>query len=174
MPMDSATVNRPRRTLLVAATIGFGLVGLGITAFPFFKSLALNDVAQSNHEMEVSLGDIPSSGVKEVLWGGRSKVFLVMKNKKIAVFQMPYLNSYNAVGLPDITWNRAYIPCHNFILRDEIFHCADPEYNENPTWRWTILGKSLTSYIPDMQIPVYVVAKDHIVLGRSIPSATRK
>ena len=174
MSIGSAIANPQRRALLVALTIGFCLVGLGIATLPFFKSLALNSVAQANHEIEVSTQDIPLNGVKVVHWKGH-KVFLVRPNGKLEVFVMPLFPwDGNAVGLPDLTWHMARVQCLNFMLSQDIFQCLDPGFEGNPTWRWTVHGKSLTSFIPDMQIPVYVVAKDRVVLGRSTLSTSQK
>ena len=174
MFMDSAIANPRRRTLLIALTIGFCLVGLGIATLPFLKSLALNDVAQANHEIEVSTQDIPLNGVKVVHWKGH-KIFIVRPNGKLEVFVMPlYSGDGNEVGLPDITWLMARVQCLNFMLSQDIFQCLDPGFEGNPTWRWTVHGKSLTSFIPDMQIPDYVVRKDRVVLGRSAISTSQK
>ena len=174
MSIGSAIANPQRRAVLVALTIGFCLVGLGIATLPFFKSLALNDVAQANHEMEVSTQNIPLNGVKAAYWKGY-KVFLVRPNGKLEVFVMPlYSRDGNAVALHDHIWPMAPVQCLNFMLSQDIFQCLDPGFEGNPTWRWTVHGKSLTSLIPDMQIPVYVVAKDRVVLGRSTLSTSQK
>ncbi len=174
MSIDSAIANPRRRALLIALTIGFCLVGLGIATLPFLKSLALNEVAQANHEIEVSTQDIPLNGVKAIYWKGH-KIFIVRPNGKLEVFVMPlYSGDGNAVALHDLISPMAPIRCLNFMLSQDIFQCLDPGFEGNPTWRWTVHGKSLTSFIPDMQIPDYVVRKDRIVLGRSALSTSQK
>jgi hypothetical protein len=138
------------------------LLGGAFAAVPFISYLGPSERARAEGEFRVTTADVPVGGVKEIDWAGQ-RVF-VTHTDKFNVFLVPYRNG--AYQLPDVTWDRPFIPCRFFGMKDGVFSCTDPE---TPEWwttnaRWDMNGKSQNQPFEDMRhVPFLVVAGDVVV-----------
>ncbi len=152
-----------RRKLLATLT-GLTLIGgLILAATPFVGSLSPNKVAKSNAKVRVKITDIPEIGALEVDY--RWYKALVVKKPEMAVFLMPYYD--NAYRLPDPTWERPFVPCHNFITDEKGFSCKDPSLHEswNAQATWDFTGKTKGTWMPNLRQAKFIIEGKHLVLS---------
>ena len=94
-----------------------------LLAIPFLSALKPSAAAKNNYEKNVPLASIPSNGFVEVEWN-RNRVFL-QNAGEVRAFLMPFIR--DSYLLPDLSWGRAYIPCHKFGFEAGYFQCFDSD-----------------------------------------------
>jgi hypothetical protein len=151
-----------RKLLLMLAGLAT-LAGFIMASIPFMASMNPNQVAKSKASVWVEIANIPEVGVLEVDYGLYKA--LIVKNPQITVFLVPFTR--NAYLLPDPTWQRAFIPCHNFIIATDGFACEDSSlYN---SWlkeaRWDLQGKNKGTWMPDLQTTNFRLQGKYLLLS---------
>ena len=141
-----------------------GLSLLLLLAIPFLSSLKPSVAAKNNYEKNVPLASIPSKGFVEVEWN-RNRVFL-QNAGEVRAFLMPFIR--DSYLLPDLSWGRAYIPCHKFGFEAGYFQCFDSDIGEwwRTEARWKGNGEHVNEHFPPLQTPPFSVVGKSVVLGR--------
>jgi len=153
-----------RRKVLVIATISLALGGLIISAIPFISSMGLSEATKNSLRVQIKISEIPNNGVLVADYRYYTKIFAV-RSPKLQIFQMPFWNG--AYMLPDPTWERAFVPCRNFMINNTGFSCEDSSLHEslNRQATWDLSGKSNGTWMPDLETINFHNEGEYIVLS---------
>ena len=152
-----------RRKILGILTILTAIFGIVFAAVPFVGSMNPNEMAKSKAKVRVEISEIPDTGALEIDYQWYKA--LVVKNPEMAVFVIPhYDGSYR---LPDSTWERAFVPCNNFIINAEGFACEDSKLHEswNEEARWNLKGNNKGNWMPDLEKINFRIQGKHLILS---------
>ena len=149
--------------LLGVAVAALLVISVGAFLLPLFSSLTPNSVARERHVVRVPLSDLPTGSFVEVSWFDQ-RVFITDAHKPL-VFGVPF--SDGAYGLPDLTWDRAYIRCKTFGPIDGQFQCTDPD---TPEWwrtnaRWGLNGAPANPQFPALPVVPHRVIERSLIIG---------
>lgn len=153
-----------RRTLSILVGL-LGLAAIGLAGWPLLSSFGPGAAAKNNHETAISLADISGNGFTEFDWNGE-KVFL-RRSPQVVAFAMPFYDG--TYWLPDRSWDRATARCRAFRFDGGLFQCLDSDME---SWwrvnaRWDEHGNNTSQHFPRLQIPVFTVLANKVILGRS-------
>jgi hypothetical protein len=132
-----------RRTLLVLATIGLVMAGIGYGCWALLLSLKPTETTLLSHQLEIELNELRPGQVSRVEWEGID-VFILRRTPE----QMAWLESY----VPPTLSERAKIQEVDPLVRNT-FRSISPEYLVVGVWknglRWSLRENQHMSYLCD-------------------------
>jgi hypothetical protein len=152
-----------RRRAIILLTLSLAVVGLILLAVPFVSSLTPTDYAKEKAKYRIDISSIPLNGVVEVEWH-RNRVVLV-KSPELSAFFLPFWDGI--YRLPDLTWERALVPCASMSFEKGMIACTDQDL---PDWwrenaRWDYRGQSKSQWIPNLETAPFRVEGKYVVLS---------
>ncbi len=78
---------------------------------------------------------------------------------------MPY--NKGAYSLPDLTWERAYVPCRDFEVSPTGFVCNDTKLGElwTENAQWDITGKAINHWMPNLRRIPFKIKGNYLILS---------
>ena len=158
------------RSTKVTIIVSFGLFTLLLIAVPFFKYMTPSARALANRPY-FDLSNIQKAQYIEFQPG---KFVLKLCEGEINVYSVPFQD--NKYLLPDLKWDRAYIPCDSFkpdsdgtnLKVEGKFRCIDSSLNEfwSTEYVWDFSGRNLGKHTEDLQVPAYEIEGTSLYLGK--------
>jgi len=152
-----------RKRLLLSAVIFLTTICVVVAGGILVRSLAVTDATDASQEVRVALADIAPGQLSRVTWRGVNIVLLVDDAPR--AFVIPYDAKNGTYLMPDLTWDRAYIPCTKLTLSGGEIRCRDPDL-WGDAFAWRTNGSNISGRVAALQEPPFFIQGDFLILGR--------